>query len=390
MKRIISAILAAAVFITLFCSCAKNSPKKESKYNTLYFKDSSKSQKAAATFFNSANGKKKTVNMKKISTDKNSCTFSCKGDTSAYNMAYVTYEKKKTDSFTFNKCTSGWHKTKNNLFPYTQGKKDCYKPKYDVLKFKYQDYEKKVYVWKPVDYDAKSPEKYSTVYTLDAYLMMYIKEAERSFRACPVVTEQVNAMNTVTGRNAIVVGIDTSFRRDSDLTPDIGELRFENSFDEMEGKKFASFIKNKVMPYINKHYNVYTDARHNSIAGASLGGMEAFYIGMEYPETFGTVGALSPSFWAFKDSAWVKYLSGKKFSNKSPFLYLYSGNYDLDVGPFVKTMYNNLIKKGYPKNKVVYHYIEENEHNTYCWRLMFSEFLTAAAYGKIEPLQKNK
>ena len=158
----------------------------------------------------------------------------------------------------------------------------------------------------------------------------------------------------------------------------------------MEGKEFASFIKNKVMPYINKHYNVYTDARHNSIAGASLGGMEAFYIGMEYPEAFGTVGALSPSFWAFKDSAWVKYLSGKKFSNKSPFLYLYSGNYDLDVGPFVKTMYNNLLKKGYPKNKVVYHYIEKNEHNTYCWRLMFSEFLTAAAYGKIEPLQKNK
>ena len=90
--------------------------------------------------------------MKKIKDNKNYRTFSCKGDTSKYNMAYIKYGSKKTDKFAFNKCVSGWWKTENNFIPYTQGEKFEYSPEFDDLTLNYKGYTKIVHVWKPKDY----------------------------------------------------------------------------------------------------------------------------------------------------------------------------------------------------------------------------------------------
>ena len=57
----------------------------------------------------------------------------------------------------------------------------------------------------------------------------------------------------------------------------------------------------------------------------SLGGLETFYITMEYPEVFGTAGALSPSFWTYDDAAWRSSLGEKDFTDNTPFIYLYTG-----------------------------------------------------------------
>lgn len=76
----------------------KNTAEKAAKYpdtHTLYFKDSAKSGKAVATFFNSVSGKSEDVEMKKMSEDKTSVTFSCEGKCSEYNMAYITCGDKK-------------------------------------------------------------------------------------------------------------------------------------------------------------------------------------------------------------------------------------------------------------------------------------------------------
>ena len=54
----------------------------------------------------------------------------------------------------------------------------------------------------------------------------------------------------------------------------------------------------------------------------SLGGLETFYITMEYPEVFGTAGALSPSFWTYDDAAWRSFLGEKDFTDNTPFIYL--------------------------------------------------------------------
>lgn len=396
MKRIVCAILSIVIIMSLFAACTadkKQEKKKDEKSNTLYFKDSTKSKKAVATFFNSKSGKKKDVKMKKISEDKDSFTFSCKGDCTLYNMAYVTYGKEKTEEFAFNKCTSGWYKTEDDIMPFTYGDEINYSPKFDDVTLNGYGYEKSVHIWKPDDYDKNSDEKYSTIYLLDGQGMVFLGRDDQELHGCPVATEQVKAMTSVTGTKAIVVAIENVFARDYELVPEIGtsmdEKRMgEVKYDSMNGTEFADFVANTLTPYVQKHYNVYKDALHTSVAGYSLGGLEAFYITMEYPNVFGTVGALSPSFWEYDNATWNKYLGKKKFSSKSPFIYLYTGVKKFDTYTETNDMYNRLRKMGYPKDKLLMHYNEKGAHDSAFWRNIFSEFLTAMVYRRVEPLQK--
>ncbi len=259
----------------------------ENNYHTLYFKDSSKSNKAVATFFHSVSGKSEDVEMKKVNEDKDTVTFSCEGDCSVYNMAYVTYGEQKTLEFAFNKCTSGWHKIGDELLPYMEGEVDGNFSEYDEVTLTAGEYEKNIHVWKPDNYDASSDEKYSTIYLPDADIF-------ENF-----VIEQVKAMMALTDNKAIIIAIENNFARNYELLPKIGVSADEKQlgeleYDSMNGSEFAEFIAKTLVPYVQKHYNVYTDARHTSIAGVSMSGLETFYTVMEYPDVFGTLGALSP------------------------------------------------------------------------------------------------
>ena len=403
MKRLISLIMAAAVILAVFTACDSEKAAVSSPMHTLYFRDGTKSGKALVTFFNSKSGKKKTVKMEEIEKDKNAVTFSCEGDTSVYNMAYITCGKDKTEEFAFNKCVSGWYKTEVNFLPYTYGQKIDYHPEYDNVKLKYKGYEKEIYIWTPADYDGSSDEKYSTVYVLDGQIMTYnsaimekIGMKDRSVDGCPIVTEQVKAMSAANGTKAIVVAVDNTLARDFELVPDLGtsfdekmggaEITKED-YDALNGNELSDFFAEKLVPYVQEHYNVYTDALHTSVAGVSLGGLECFYIAMENPDLFGTVGSLSPSFWEYDKATWNKYLGKKTFGEQYPFVYIYTGSPTRgDVGPFPKQMIKRLKKMGYPENKLAYHYNENGTHSARIWRAMFSEFLSAMVYQRVEPL----
>ena len=353
------------------------------KYNTLYFRDKSKSSKATATFFNSKSGESEDVEMKKISSDDEAVTFSCEGDCSAYNMAYITYGDKKTNhDFAFNRCTSGWYVEENELMPYTyteNGKSSSIE--YEDITLTVGEYDKFIHVWKPDDYDASSDEKYSTIYFLDSDIIS-------SFG-----TEQVRAMMSSTNRKAIVVAVENNFARNYELVPEIGVSRDEEMFgelkyDNMNGSEFSDFMADTLVPYVQKHYNVYTDAEHTSIAGVSLSGLEAFYITMEHQDKFGTLGGLSPSFWEYDAATWEKYLKDKSFNENSPFLYFYTGPEKLDTDPDVTDMYNRLKKMGYPEDKMVLHFNEKGTHRATYWCSMFPEFLAAMIFQRAELLQK--
>lgn len=407
MKKIIAVLLAAVMTAALFTACGSEKkseeakprsttqPLEDKKTHTLYFKDSLKSGKATVTFLNSVSKESKSVKMKRIREEKSFDVYSCEGDTSVYNTAYITCGKDKTREFAFNKCVSGWHKTKETFLPYTYDDDETeYYHDFDDVTLKGFGYDKKVHIEKPEGYDPSSKEKYATVYLLDGHDMAPIKNENRTgLKGAPVAAEQVRAMCKVTDTKALVVAIENIMARDNELVPDIGESEDEKRFghekyESMDGSQLSDFIADTLVPYVRKHYNVYTDALHTSIAGASLGGLEAFYITMEHPDIFGTLGAFSPSFWEYDKATWNKYLSAKSFGDDSPFLYIYTGNERDDVGPFPYEMYNRLKNMGYPEEKLAYHQNEKGAHEAAWWCNMFSEFLSGMIFRSIEPLQK--
>jgi len=433
MKRFLSALLSSVIVIALLASCttdnttvnSENSPivseiqteevketaenaenTEDNSSHTIYFKDGLKSSKVTATFFNSISGQREDVEMKKISEDDDSFTFSCEGDTASYNMAYITYDDKQTIDFSFNKCVSGWYKTEDNFFPYTEGKEIGITPEFKDVTLTGYGYDKLVHIWTPDDYDASSDEKYSTIYMLDGQNIANFGQSDISPDIHQGVIEQVEAMNLLTGNKAIIVAIDNGGPRNYELVPNIEissderekicmngldatePVDEESDYDNMNSVQMAHFIAYKLVPYIQENYNVYNDALHTTITGSSLGGMESFYITMEYPEVFGVVGSLSPSFYQFDGTLWETYLSEKSFGAESPFIYFYTGPVGKDTDPDVTEMYNRLKDMGYPEDKLALHLNENGEHSALCWRSIFSEYLTAFVFQHIEPLQK--
>ena len=58
---------------------------------------------------------------------------------------------------------------------------------------------------------------------------------------------------------------------------------------------FINAIRDDLIPYMIEHYSVATGRENTYIAGFSMGGRNALYIGIKMPETFGGIGAFEPA-----------------------------------------------------------------------------------------------
>ncbi len=241
-------------------------------------------------------------------------------------------------------------------------------------------YNKKIWIWTPADYSATDSKKYKTLYIMDGQNLFDADHSD-SYGGWQV-TDAVESLMANGGRGMIIVGIDNgNAKRDSELTPDIGNVKpmYVNEFSDRTGDAFSKFVVNKVMPYVQSNYNSSTDAKDNAIIGSSSGGLESFYIGMENMDKFGHIGALSPAFALFDENVWDTYLSKYDLTSENmPRLYIYNGNNDsVEQELYADTvaMYNNLKKDGYNSDKITLVLEDAAKHNEGYWRLIFPEML---------------
>ncbi len=243
-------------------------------------------------------------------------------------------------------------------------------------------YQKPIEIWTPAGYDpADTDKKYSVIYLLDGQNQFDDSDAYNGGWGSD---EVITALMKNGGEGIILVGIDNSTNRDNELTPNIGTLNPNynyGGFKNGSGHQFADFVAKTVVPYVEANYNVYTDAAHSAVVGSSSGGIEAFYIGMEYMNEFGRIGALSPAFMLFDDSTWVDYFSKFDFtdSSKLPRIYFYNGGGDSleqELLPAAQGMKSLLSGLGYDESKMTFVYDEKNAHNEAAWRNIMPEVVT--------------
>ena len=363
--------------------------------HTFFIRDAGKDSKMTATFYNSASGKTEDVEMTKSEEENDHVTFTCKGDPKLYNMVHITYgDNIVSKDMAFNRFTAGWYLDKKKLLPYAEGMDLKYDPEFDTHKFSFDGIDKSVYVWTPKDYDKNSAEKYSTIYMFDGQTILATgrERGMDSETDCWNVSESVTAMMSMTDNKAIIVGISNiEGNRDNELVPDLGELKVEMGSEpldtEKHGNAFADYICDTIMPFVQKNYNVYTDAEHTSLAGSSLGGLESFYAVLTHPDKFGTAGVLSASFQLYDDNTWAEFIKDKVDLKNAPFLYFYAGAFGGDNGDVNEPVYNMLIEKGYPKDKLVFDKYEPGRHEPLYWRNIYPEFLQAMFEQKVEALE---
>lgn len=60
---------------------------------------------------------------------------------------------------------------------------------------------------------------------------------------------------------------------------------------------YERFLIEELKPFIDRTYRTRPGPSHTGIVGSSLGGLASLALGLDHPEVFGLVGAVSPSVW---------------------------------------------------------------------------------------------
>ena len=402
-KKILSGLLCAVLCVSILTACSDpaNSTADSKKavgelLRPLTVRAPKKYGEMTATFLNTETGETWQTTMT-ISEEDDCNIFRCEADVNKYNMVHFTNDGKDSMDVAFNSFISGWNVENDMLLPYTVGEKPVYDPQFETKTFQFDGRDKNVYIWTPEDYDEKAQEKYSVIYMFDGQSVLATgrDRGMDNDMVCWNVSEHLTSMMDVTENKAILVAVDNgdAFRMD-ELVPDLGEINMEGEpenvkaedLTEKRGSAFADFLCDTVMPYINEHYHVHTDAKHTALAGSSLGGLETFYTVLSHPDKFGTGGVMSATFDMYAEKEWTAFLKDKLKMKNAPFLYFYAGSYHTDNGNVTETMYNDLIEKGYAKEKLVFSKYESGEHLIDYWRSIYPEFLEAVFTQNVSAL----
>ena len=368
MKRSVTLILIFALCAAVcLASCGGG------QGHPLYVHDTYRHESLTAKFLSSDSGDTIQVTMKKTGEDDGGAIFSCAADTARFDRVIIDNGEKETVQLAFNEYVSGWELNSLGASPYTCGGANE-TPAYTRVQFPYENRTKDILIWTPADYDAQG-EPYSVIYMTDGQNLF---KPDATSTGSWGVAESAEAMASLSGNRLIIVGAENADGyRDEELTPNIGETG-QPGYEDGHGAYFSDFIVKTVVPYIEEHYNVYTDRAHKAICGSSSGGIESFYIGMENPDQFGTIGALSPAFGLFDTAVWDAYLSQKDFSAGYPFVYIYNGASD-DLERWLldgaQAMPYSLKKIGYPQEQITVKIYDQGVHNERCWRAVFPDFL---------------
>ena len=402
MKRYLAMITILSVLLTIFAyGCTEKGDDKlkepySGKGHRIYVREPYSPDKITATFTSTTTNNTETVTMELIKKGEDYSTYSCAGDTDKFDrVRFISDDTDKSIVLVFNEYVSGYYLTGGTSqgsvgipFVYDENNENDVKENvpFETVALKYnKGIEKNIFIWTPEDYDKNDKStKYPVIYLCDGQNMF--EKASTTYGSWNVA-QSAESMKANSGNNCIIVGIDDGDgNRDSELTPNLGPLaEVENlSHEEFEngtGKIFSDFVVNTVMPYMKKNYNILTDRQSTSVCGSSSGGIEAFYIGMEHPDKFGTIGALSPAFLLYDENVWVDYLKKINFNGNEPFVYIYNGNGDeleSQLYTSAKDMLTYLDKVNYPKDKVAFREYKEACHNEHYWRNVFPEFLRFA------------
>lgn len=144
----------------------------------------------------------------------------------------------------------------------------------------------------------------------------------------------------------------------------------------MSSQKFEESLLKDVIPFIEKNYNVITDAEHRAITGYSMGGYQTQNITNSNPDKFKYIGVMSMGLFSsvmqrgikYDKDAYLKQLEALKKSSLKVY-WIGIGKADFLYQSVIK------LKALYDEVGLKYTYVEtDNKHEWNAWRLYLTEF----------------
>jgi predicted alpha/beta superfamily hydrolase len=157
------------------------------------------------------------------------------------------------------------------------------------------DEDRDVVVYLPPSYDENWRARYPVVYMHDGQNLWDDASAFLGV-SWDVAGALDRGFADATIREAIVVGIDNTRDRIWEYTPTRGG-------GGGGAATYVGFIADELKPIVDRDYRTRPGRAHTGVVGSSLGGLVSVYAGLARHETFGLVGAVSPSTWW--DGRWI-------------------------------------------------------------------------------------
>lgn len=172
-------------------------------------------------------------------------------------------------------------------------------------------------VWLPADYDKDTTVRYPVVYMLDG---QNVFDSATSYIGQEWKADETATELAAKGQPMIIVALNNGeAARNAEYT-----VRADAKEGGGKGADTLSDLVTTLKPQIDQQFRTLPDAKHTALVGSSLGGLEALYGGLNYPQTFGFIGSLSPSVW-WADRAVVQDAAALK-ADTAPYFYLTTGD----------------------------------------------------------------
>jgi predicted alpha/beta superfamily hydrolase len=153
--------------------------------------------------------------------------------------------------------------------------------------------ERQLIVFVPEGYDADSERRYPVLYMQDGQNLFDPKTSYVPGKDWRVDQTAQQLIRDGKIQPVIIVGIyHAGDKRVDEYAPTKDTKR--------NGGRAATYLKaltEVIKPFIDREYRTHSCAWNTAIAGSSLGGLFTLYAGLERPEIFGKLAAMSPSVW---------------------------------------------------------------------------------------------
>lgn len=221
------------------------------------------------------------------------------------------------------------------------------------------DNDRGIWIYTPPSYDENPRQTYPVVYMHDGQNLF---SDGSSFGG--VSWNIAGAMNDGIANGsipeAIVVGVENNADRMSEYTPVPDPDDGGGNADA-----YLRFLVTEVKPAVDGSWRTVPDAAHTAIMGSSLGGLVSIWAGLTHADTFGLIGALSPSTWW--DGTWIVGQAQAAQPNIRR-IYLDSGNAGPSQDDVANTARLAAVWKTKPNVEVDYLVANGASHSETYWR----------------------
>jgi len=223
-------------------------------------------------------------------------------------------------------------------------------------------------IYTPEAYDAHPQRRFGVAYLQDGQNMFADPRSARPETWCAErALEGLVAQGQL--EPWILVGVDHAVDRFGEYSP----WDYPRVGVKAKGPDYARWLVESLKPFIDQQYRTRPEAQWTATLGSSMGGLISLYLGMAHPQTFGRIGAFSPTvMWSNHGlfSAWRQHTPHplRIYLDAGAHEQLTFDGFTLDYGTETRRFHDHLRRLGYGDHELMLVLEPGGQHSEVDWR----------------------